>query len=80
MCLAVCRVFTGFRIFRGLKVLNTTKHKLHTTKHKLHTTRHELHTTKHSLHTTRHTKHSLVAAQKALCLKHEVVFKHKVCV
>ena len=39
MCLAVCRVFTGFRIFRGLKVLNTTKHKLHTAKHKLHTKR-----------------------------------------
>ena len=25
LCLAVCRVFTGFRIFRVLKVLNTTK-------------------------------------------------------
>ena len=58
LCLAVCRVFTGFRILRLLKAQNTTKHKLHTAKHKLHTTKHKLHTTKHSLHTTRHTKHN----------------------
>ena len=45
LCLAVCRVFTGFRIFRGLKVLtqrNTGYTQLNTsytltTKHKLHT-------------------------------------------
>ena len=43
----MCRVFTGFGIFRLLKTQNTTKHKLHTAKHKLHTTKHSLHTTKH---------------------------------